>query len=237
MSTDRMFLCSSESTKASNTSGENDVSAKEDRLDCSCAPRGRISYRFLYAILNSTAVSMHIVSLFAIIGCNFGKLNQLERDFVFVSPIVRLDWTNHALIEADSRTTICKEVENSPHFRATLPTAEPATGLFAPRRRYPDFMPNLYNFSNKAIIKYNMAGSELELNTMMMSFFLLSALFQLVHMYALLVWDNRLPRFMHYLEYSISSPLMAMVMADHWRLMLASSSSLQSRASARCFVA
>ena len=147
--------------------------------------------------------------------------SHIKKGYAFVSPTVPLRWTNHALILVDSTTAKCKDVETSLHFQASSPALNTSSIIpgntttmlsFLPRRDpYPNFM-TLFDFTNTDIILYNLKGAELNLNMMLLSFCLLSVLFQSIHGILLYHFED-LPRFMHYLEYAFSSPLMAMVMA------------------------
>jgi hypothetical protein len=73
-------------------------------------------------------------------------------------------------------------------------------------------MEEYFNFDGTTTIQYNIPGNELNLDFMMIFFCLLSVIFQLAHM-EILKRNASMPRFLHYLEYSFSSPLMVMVMA------------------------
>ena len=173
-------------------------------------------YRRLYIWFNSLAVSAHIINVIAITIMYETNLKDIPRNYVFVSPIAKLYRTSHALIVANKDTSKCTDVDNSPHFKATtkaLASFNTEHELFPPRVAYQNFM-DLYNFEGTTTIRYDMPGSELNLDHMMICFCFLSALFQLVHGIILIIWKKYdLPRFIHYLEYAFSSPLMVMVMA------------------------
>jgi hypothetical protein len=157
-----------------------------------------------------------MICLFAAITVYAVKLREIKKGVAFVSPIASLKWTNHALIMADSTKTTCSEVEKSPHFIATnpaLPMPSTVQTLFPAREEHGDFM-DLFNFSGTTVIEYTKEGYDLNLAVMMIFFFTLSAIFQGFHGYLLTHEENAgMPRAIHYLEYSISSPLMVMVMA------------------------
>ena len=166
----------------------------------------------LYTILNSIAVLFHLVNTVAIGALHDTHFRHIKAGYVFVSPVAQLDWTNHALIRTEATDNACSDVQNSPHFIATSPSNSNQT-IFPPRTSYPDFM-ELFNFSGTTLITYNVPGNELNLNMMMMCFCLLSACFQSLHWYLLCRCGyETMPRFLHYLEYAFSSPLMVMVMA------------------------
>jgi len=168
-----------------------------------------------YLILNTIAVILHTSSVVAMLIVYYTHFEKVKPGFAFVSPKAQLHWTNNALIRADATDNKCSDVSNSPHFRATNPAMNiPSTvqQLFEPRTEYPDFMQPLFDFSGKTLIRYTINGYEVNLVAMMMMFCALSACFQTAHCWLLLKCED-MPRFMHYLEYSFSSPLMVMVMA------------------------
>ncbi len=174
-----------------------------------------ISIKFLYFMLNTGAVLVHLLNAILIIVLHITHFSDIKPGYVFVSPVAQLDWTNHALIKADATSNRCAEVSASPHFKSTLPLSGEMyrQDLFPPRTPYPDFMDHrLYDFSGMTLIRYNYPGNSIHLNWMMMSFCLLSAVFQTLHG-IVLYYDDQFPRILHYIEYSISSPLMIMVMA------------------------
>jgi hypothetical protein len=171
-----------------------------------------LTNKSLYIFLNTIAVIIHFANAIAIGALQGSHFKNIPEGYVFISPIAQLDWTNHALVQFNADTNVCSEVAQSPQFIATIP-ASPALGmnLFPARRPYKNFM-TLFDFTNTSVITYNVPGNEVHLNMMMMCFCLLSALFQLLHMFLLLKYET-MPRFLHYAEYAISSPLMVMVMA------------------------
>ena len=160
-------------------------------------------YRRLYIWFNSLAVSAHIINVIAITIMYETNLKDIPRNYVFVSPIAKLYRTSHALIVANKDTSKCTDVDNSPHFKATtkaLASFNTEHELFPPRVAYQNFM-DLYNFEGTTTIRYDMPGSELNLDHMMICFCFLSALFQLVHGIILITWKKYdLPRFIHYLD-------------------------------------
>ena len=174
------------------------------------------TYQQLYFRLNSLAVSLHLINFIGIIAAYFDRLQHIDARYVFVSPTVDLRWTNYALVRADSVETKCREIDDSLFFKATSPALSDATRqavsqFIPPRAAYPNFM-DLYDFSGLTVVQYNRSGNTINLDFMMAVFCALSAAFQLAHM-GLLNSDGNFPRFMHYLEYAFSSPLMVMVMA------------------------
>jgi len=174
------------------------------------------TYSQIYFGLSGFALILHAINCIGILAAYFHTLINIEQRYVFVSPTVNLRWTNYALVRVDSVETKCSDVGDSIFFQATSPALSNATrqaiaGFIPPRLAYPDFM-DLYDFSNLAVVEYNRPGSTLNLDWMMAMFCLLSFAFQSMH-FGLLWYYKDLPRFMHYLEYAFSSPLMVMVMA------------------------
>lgn len=186
----------------------NDSDGAEERTKC--APFR--DYRRLYFWINTVAVGFHIANVLGILIANEVHLRHILKGYVFVSPSADLHWTNHALVRVDALDNRCPDVTMSPNFLMTRSSVVGLPGnVFPPRRPYPDFM-RLFNFSGTDVVSYRKPGYELSINTMMLCFCLLSAVFQTVHGY-LLDRFEKLPRVLHYLEYSFSSPLMVMVMA------------------------
>jgi len=164
-------------------------------------------YKNIYMWLNPFAVLVHVCNLIGIIVAYSNHLQYILPGYAFVSPTVPLRWTNHALVWVESSSNKCSEVTQSPHFQATLRNE----ASFPPRQAYVDFT-SMFNFTGTDIIEYNMVGSEIDINVMLMCFCGISVLFQFLHQ-GFLWYYPQAPRFMHYLEYSISSSLMAMIMA------------------------
>ena len=173
-----------------------------------------IKYKKMYIWLNSFAVVVHLFNMFFISGYYDAELKTIDSSYVFISPIANLHRSSHALIFADATTSKCSDVSNSPHFKATTPAMESLNlGLFPPRKAYNNFM-DLFDFSGTTVIQYEIPGDKLNLDLMMIFFCLLSAAFQSAHGVILIFMKQyNLPRFIHYLEYAFSSPLMVMVMA------------------------
>ena len=194
------FICSEESSKRAGESATHDQQTQT-------------KFRSLYFKLNTLAVVIHLSNAVAIAILHVTHFTRIPKEYVFVSPVSHLQWTNHALVRVDASQSTCIDVETSPHFKATIPSS-PALSmhLYPERKPYPNFMEHLFDFSNTAIIQYNIPGNELHLNIMIMCFSLLSSVFQGCHMW-LLTKHNSMPRFLHYVEYALSSPLMVIVMA------------------------
>lgn len=156
------------------------------------------NFQSLYFRLNAGAVLLHLLNAVGVGIAHEAHLKRILPGYLFVSPTVQLQWTNHALVRVEAADMRCREVAP---FR-------PSPGAMQP---FPDFM-RLFNFSGTDLVQYQRAGGQLSLNMMILSFFLLSVGFQSAHGVALYFCED-LPRFLHYLEYAFSSPLMVMVMA------------------------
>jgi len=173
-----------------------------------------IDFRSIYFRLNTAAVLLHILNAIGVGIAHETHLRHIKQGYLFVSPQVNLQWTNHALVRTDSTENKCSYVSESRHFKATIPALnenESVHRLFPPREPFPDFM-RVFNFSGTDLIQYNRGGHPVNLNMMILSFCLLSVVFQTTHGVLLYYFDD-IPRFLHYLEYAFSSPLMVMVMA------------------------
>ena len=170
-------------------------------------------YRNLYFWLNACAVSLHILNAIAVGIAHERHLKHIKKGYLFFSPTVDLHWTNHALVRVDSNDNKCLDVGNSQHFIGTSPAFRQRceASLFLPRDPFPDFV-EVFNFTGTDLIQYNREGASISLNMTILTFFILSAVFQTIHGVLLYYYDD-IPRFLHYLEYAFSSPLMVMVMA------------------------
>jgi hypothetical protein len=172
-----------------------------------------------YHIFNKFVLICHLICFIATIICIETKFNNIHKDHIFVSPKVDLRWTNHALVYVDSTENKCEDVTNSVEFQLTIPGKYDldllSNGLknkIHPRRPFTDFMPRLYSFKDKDVIRYNKPGAQLHTAGAMAAFFALSILFQFFHQKHISQHRTR-PRTLHYIEYAFSSSLMAMVMA------------------------
>ena len=137
--------------------------------DC-CIGQVKWDPKTKYIFINYTAVFIHFICMSAIIYLDT-RFHRIPKEYAFVSPIVQLHWTNHALIKVDDTSTICSEVSDSPHFKSTTPSSPArALNLFPPRTAYPNFLEPLFDFTNTTLIEYNHPGNELHLNWMMTLF-------------------------------------------------------------------
>lgn len=173
-----------------------------------------IDLKTIYISLNFAAVVLHMGNAIGVGIAHETHLRHINPGYLFVSPRVPLQWTNHALIRTDSSENKCYYVNSSRHFRATIPALNDNAGVrsfFPSRNPFPNFM-RAFDFSGTDLIQYDRGSVPLDLNMMILTFCLLSVIFQAVHGTVLYYYDD-IPRFMHYLEYAFSSPLMIMVMA------------------------
>ena len=167
-----------------------------------------------YFMFNKIVLFCHFINTIAALSVNIDKFQSYADDYIFVSPKVSLAWTNHALVYANSPENECSDVTNSLEFQATRPgrNIPPEYSQFIPPAKiYPDLM-DLYNFTGKHLVRYNKSGASVQTTWAMFAFFVISLLFQAAHHYHLSN-NPTYPRVMHYIEYSISSSLMIMVMA------------------------
>jgi hypothetical protein len=165
-------------------------------------------------MFNKIVLFCHFINTIAALSINIDKFQSYADDYIFVSPKIRLSWTNHALVYANSPTNECSDVQNSLEFQATRPgrvIPSQYSQFISPAKIYPDLM-DMYNFTGKHMVRYNKSGASVQTTWAMFAFFVISLLFQAAHHYRLST-NPTYPRVMHYIEYSISSSLMIMVMA------------------------
>jgi hypothetical protein len=177
-------------------------------------------YEKFYLKFNLIVLFCHFINMIAAFSVNIDKFQHYGDDYIFVSPKVSLSWTNHALVLADSSENQCNDVTNSFEFQATRPGRQTLllqqlpselSRFITPAKQYPDLM-DLYDFTGKHLVRYNKPGASIQTTWAMFAFFVISLLFQSAH-HCILMNYPTCPRVMHYIEYSISSSLMIMVMA------------------------
>ena len=169
---------------------------------------GGAYYELLYRRYNPYVLLAHFINLSATLICYFVKFRLIPDDYVFVSPVAKLRWTNYALILGanftSSSDTTCSQVSADSLAFALQQKTSPY---------YQDFLPHeLYDLTGKQAIQYNRPGAEIHIIWAMFSFFVLSLLFQGIHYYYILSYPG-MPRVLHYVEYAFSASLMIMVMA------------------------
>jgi hypothetical protein len=151
-------------------------------------------YQDLYRQYNPYVLLAHVINMVAIIACFYAKFRNIPENYVFVSPVAKLHWTNYALLLANHTENKC-----------SLPIGIPA-------KQFPDFRDHaVYDFTGKYSVGYDKGGVEFHVVWAVFSFFLLSVLFQFAH-HAYILADPRMLRVLHYIEYAFSSTLMIMVM-------------------------
>ena len=153
---------------------------------------------------NSTAAFFHLLQFIIVVFVIAAVTSKIEPDFVFVSPERELIWQNYALIKADTTNTKCTDLESSEMYRDR-----------SSWKINQDMVSHqIFNFNNTVLIPYKKRGLIIRVDIMLATFFLLSALFQYANGKLLHVTPD-FPRIINYIEYSISSSLMIMVMAIH----------------------
>ena len=160
-------------------------------------------YEGVYRKYNPYVLLVHVFNLIATFVCFFVKFRLIPESYVFVSPVVRLHWTNHALLLLGNSTENKCDLE-------IPPPPPPQSRIMV----YPDFMPHaLYDFTDKYLVEYDKGGAKFHVVWAMFAFFALSILFQWAHYCYILANPLTMPRVLHYVEYAFSSSLMIMVMA------------------------
>jgi hypothetical protein len=119
----------------------------------------------------------------------------------YVSSIQNLTVTSHAMTHVSTNTTTCIDVRNSPQYNQAKKV---------PYRV--ELMPTfLYDFTDTFPVQFNSPGYSINTAAIICVFFLLSFIFQMTNG-GLINENPKYPRVMTYLEYSISSSLMIMVL-------------------------
>jgi hypothetical protein len=156
---------------------------------------------------NNLAIFIHFINALVLLVLCFTYLDSKPENVVFVSGEMELQYTNYALIDINNKET-CDDVKHYSNQYKELKENQ-LQNLIVLK----DLMPhNLYDFSNKTIVKYNIPEYNLSTHYMIAFFFILSFLFQSINgMY--LGFEASFPRIMYYLEYSVSASLMIVVLA------------------------
>jgi len=165
------------------------------------------SLTFSLKTYNNFAVGLHFINAVILFGLCFSILDEKPENVVFISGKIGVSDTNYAVIDVNSKD-VCENVRmHSPDYQTML------SSNFAHVKVFQDFMPHhLYDFRNKTAVRYGVPGHVVYTHYMMASFFALSFVFQgLNGIY--FGFESSFPRILHYLEYSISSSLMAIVLA------------------------
>lgn len=158
---------------------------------------------------NNLAIFVHFVNALIVFVLCFTYLNDKPDNILYVSGKVELTHTNYALIDVNTKKT-CQSVRDySSIYKDNILTQDHSSIQILKG----DIMPhNLYDFTNKTWIKYNIPEYHIYTYYIIASFFTISFLFQAFN--GIFVgFEGSFPRIMHYYEYSISSSLMIIVLA------------------------
>ena len=156
---------------------------------------------------NLAAASLHAVQCLIVLITWFAKLSNIQENVPYVSGVQELRYISHAMVGVNSTDSRCYDVRNSPAFRNVASHASPMITFSE------DLLPHrLYNFAERVLIEYKVTGYWINSPLCICAFFFLSSAFQFTNGY-LLNMNPEQPRLLHYLEYSISSSLIIMVMA------------------------
>ena len=151
---------------------------------------------------NLYAAILHLIQFFAVLVLIQLKTSKIDPDFIFISPERELIWQNYALIKADTTETDCKDLAQSSTYQNKT-----AWVLNKDMINH-----NIFDFRNTVLIPYKKGGITIRVDVMIAFFFLLSATFQFYNG-TVLHKNPKFPRIINYMEYSVSSSLMIVVMA------------------------
>lgn len=161
---------------------------------------------------NNLAVLLHFINFVVIVILSSTYLNDKPSNIVFVSGEIQLKHTNLALIDINTKQT-CRDVRDYSEVYKNEILPVDASTLALTRPIIDDVLPhNLYDFRNKTLISYDIPNFKIYTYYMISAFFAISFLFQAING-AYIGFQGNFPRVMHYIEYSISSSLMIMVLA------------------------
>lgn len=153
---------------------------------------------------NWAAVLVHLVNAVVVLALSATTLDSKPENVVFVSGKLELSYTHHAVVRMPADNETCQDVLSSPGYARVLKGEAEAVG---------DIMPHhLYDFRNKTVVRYGKSGNSLYTHYMIAAFFALSCAFQALNGYYM-GFSGSFPRVVHYLEYSLSSSLMIVVLA------------------------
>jgi hypothetical protein len=153
---------------------------------------------------NWAAVCLHLLNAVVLFALSGTTLSGKPENVVFVSGKLGLSYTNYAVVRASGDRDTCADVLDSPGYAKVLRGEAVVLG---------DIMPHhLYDFTNKTVVRYDRPGASLHTHYAMAAFFALSCAFQAANGY-FLGFEGSFPRVLHYLEYSVSSSIMVVVLA------------------------
>ena len=150
---------------------------------------------------NWVVACLHGLQCFVMIILTGTTFDAKRQGIPYVSAVQTLTVTNHAMTRKGTEPT-CSDVLNSPMYNQPNKTFLPS-----------DLMPtSLYDFGDTFPVQFNTPGVKTNTAALICTFFALSFGFQLYNGHYLSSNPNS-PRIIHYLEYSLSSSLMIVVMA------------------------
>jgi len=145
---------------------------------------------------------LHGIQCAVVIGITAGRLAYIMPDVPYVSGTQALRVTNHAMIRIDANRTQCDDVRNSPMYKQPFKHAFPSDLMHKGQ---------LYDFTNTFVVEYNTPGVHINTGAVVCVYFFLACVFQ--------IWNGEVlnhspetPRVITYLEYSLSSSLMMVLL-------------------------
>lgn len=158
---------------------------------------------------NNLAIFLHFVNAITVFVLSATYLADKPENIVFVSGKIELTQTNYAVIDINTKKT-CPDVKEYSDIYQNKILKNDTSSLHIIDS---DIVPHsLYDFTNKTIVKYNNPSYSVHTYYLIASFFLLSFLFQAFNG-IFIGFKGQFPRIMHYIEYSMSSSLMVIVLA------------------------
>ena len=150
---------------------------------------------------NWVVACLHGVQCLVMFTLMFTEFSKKPQGVPYVSPVQTLTVTNHAMTRNGTEPT-CADVRSSAMYNQPGKTPHPS-----------DLMPaHLYDFTDTFSVQFNTPGIQTNTAALICGFFALSFVFQLANGRYLATHPDS-PRIIHYLEYSLSSSLMIVVMA------------------------
>lgn len=152
--------------------------------------------------LNMGVAFLHLLQGVVVIVLIVYKTSKIDPDLVFISPQRELLWQNYALLKSNTSETECKDLRQSSMYQDK--------SQWIVNRDMVDH--RIFDFSNTVLISYKIHGVTIHTDIMIAVFFFLSFGFQILNGEITTRMPN-FPRIINYIEYSISSSLMVMIMA------------------------
>ena len=152
--------------------------------------------------LNMGVAFLHLVQGIVMIALIGLKTSKIDPDFVFISPQRELLWQNYALLKSNTTATECKDLAQTSMFQDK--------SQWVVNKDMVDH--HIFDFSNTVVIPYKINGAIIHTDIMIAVFFFLSFGFQILNGEITTRMPD-FPRIVNYVEYSISSSLMVMIMA------------------------